>query len=124
VWWFGALAFLVDLGEEIAADAMDMEGDALIGSRSLAIVLGQRVALRISTAVFGTVVIVSLIPFMYGWLEPVYAVPLVLMDAVIVYSTIRILASHTDRRRTYIRWIYLGATGAIAALIVLRLLRA
>jgi geranylgeranylglycerol-phosphate geranylgeranyltransferase len=121
VWWFGALAFLVDLGEEIAADAMDMEGDALIGSRSLGIVLGQRAALRISAAIFGLAVIVSLLPFVFGWLEPAYAIPLVVMDAVIVYSVVRILRSHTERRRLYIRWIYLGATAAILAMIVLRL---
>lgn len=30
VWWFGAIAVLLDLGEEIAADAMDAEGDSLI----------------------------------------------------------------------------------------------
>ena len=45
VWWFGAIAFLMDLGEEIAADAMDIEGDKLIGSRSLAIVYGRETAL-------------------------------------------------------------------------------
>jgi len=27
VWWFGAIALLMDLGEEIAADAMDIEGE-------------------------------------------------------------------------------------------------
>lgn len=120
VWWFGALAFLVDLGEEIAADAMDMEGDAVIGSRSLAIVFGQRVALRISAAIFGTVVVVSMLPFAFGWLDPVFAVPLLLMDAVIVVATAAILRSRTERRRVYIRWIYLGATAAILAMIILR----
>lgn len=121
VWWFGALAFLVDLGEEIAADAMDMEGDALIGSRSLAIVLGQRTALTISAVIFGMVVIVSLAPFVFGWLDPVLALPILLMDAVIVYATISILRSNTERRRVYIRWIYLGSTAAIVGLIILRL---
>ena len=120
VWWFGAMAFLLDLGEEIAADAMDMEGDALIGSRSLAIVLGQRAALRISSGIFGMVVIVSLLPFAFGWLAPLFAVPILLMDAVIVTATINILRSNTERRRLYIRWIYLGATAAILALIILR----
>lgn len=122
VWWFGALAFLVDLGEEIAADAMDMEGDALIGSRSLAIVLGQRTALWISAAIFGMVVAVSLVPFVAGWLQPQFVVPLLLMDAVILYATVRILISRSERRRLYIRWIYLGATAAMLGMIVLRLL--
>lgn len=121
VWWFGALAFLVDLGEEIAADAMDMEGDALIGSRSLAIVYGQRTALWISASIFGSVVVVSLVPFAARWLEPHYAVPLLLMDAMIIYATVRILRSRSERRRIYIRWIYLGATAAMLGMIVLRM---
>jgi geranylgeranylglycerol-phosphate geranylgeranyltransferase len=121
VWWFGAMAFLLDLGEEIAADAMDMEGDALIGSRSLAIVLGQRAALQISSVIFGMVVIVSVLPFAFRWLDPVFAIPILLMDGIIVYATINILRSHTERRRLYIRWIYLGATAAILALIILRM---
>ena len=33
---FGALAFLFDLGEEIASDAMDIEGDSVRSSRSIA----------------------------------------------------------------------------------------
>ncbi|KYC51772.1 MAG: prenyltransferase [Candidatus Methanofastidiosum methylothiophilum] len=32
LWSFGLMAFLVDLGEEISADAMDSEGDKLQNS--------------------------------------------------------------------------------------------
>jgi geranylgeranylglycerol-phosphate geranylgeranyltransferase len=119
VLWFGVIAFLLDLGEEIAADAMDMEGDALIGSRSLAIVLGQRKALVISASIFYVLVIVSIVPFVFGWLRTVYAIPMILMDAVIMYSTVRLLSSRSEKRRLYIRWIYLGATAAILAFIIL-----
>ena len=49
VWWFGVVAMLVNLGEEIAADAMDREGDKLIGPRSLAVVLGSRARRQGST---------------------------------------------------------------------------
>jgi geranylgeranylglycerol-phosphate geranylgeranyltransferase len=121
VLWFGVIAFLMDLGEEIAADAMDMEGDALIGSRSVAIVLGQRTALVISGSIFSALVVVSIVPFVFGWLRTVYAVPIILMDAVIVYSTVRLLSSTSEKRRSYIRWIYLGATAAILAFIIMRL---
>ncbi len=47
-WFFGIIAALIDLGEEIAADAMDMEGDLLIHSNSLAIKYGRDFALKIS----------------------------------------------------------------------------
>jgi geranylgeranylglycerol-phosphate geranylgeranyltransferase len=39
---FGALAFLFDLGEEIASNAMDVEGDSLRSSRSIAARSGWR----------------------------------------------------------------------------------
>ena len=121
VWWFGVIAFLMDLGEEIAADAMDMEGDALIGSRSLAIVLGQRKALVISATIFGALVVVSAVPFIFAWLPLVYLPPIVLMDAIIIYSTSRLLSPRLRDPRKYIRWIYLGATFAIVVIIVMQL---
>jgi geranylgeranylglycerol-phosphate geranylgeranyltransferase len=37
VWFFAVIGMLIDLGEEIAADALDMEGDRAMGSRSLAV---------------------------------------------------------------------------------------
>jgi geranylgeranylglycerol-phosphate geranylgeranyltransferase len=40
VWTFSLMAFFVGLGEEIAGDAMDMEGDKQRGSRSIALLKG------------------------------------------------------------------------------------
>ena len=122
VWWFGVIAFLMDLGEEIAADAMDMEGDALIGSRSLAIVLGQRKALMISGSLFSALVVVSILPFVFAWLPLAYLAPIVLMDTIILYSTFRLLSPNPRNPRKYIRWIYLGATFAIVVVILMQLL--
>jgi hypothetical protein len=39
------LVFLINLGEEIAADAMDVVGDKQAGSRSLPVLLGRENAL-------------------------------------------------------------------------------
>lgn len=52
VWFFGVIAALIDLGEEIAADSMDMRGDLLIDSNSLAIKYGKQTALQISSSIF------------------------------------------------------------------------
>lgn len=49
VWFFGVIAALIDLGEEIAADAMDMKGDLLIDSNSIAIKFGKQAALKTSS---------------------------------------------------------------------------
>jgi geranylgeranylglycerol-phosphate geranylgeranyltransferase len=52
VWFFSLQAFLIDLGEEIAGDAMDMDGDRKRGSKSIAILKGKSFALRISSLIF------------------------------------------------------------------------
>ena len=54
VWVFAVLAFMFDLAEEIAGGAMDMKGDELRSSKSLAILKGQTFALRISAVLLGT----------------------------------------------------------------------
>jgi len=48
VLFFGIIAALIDLGEEIAADAMDAEGDRLIKSNSLPIKYVRSTALKTS----------------------------------------------------------------------------
>lgn len=113
VWFFAIMVMLIDLGEEIAADAMDIEGDRKIGSRSLALVLGRENALRISGATFLLVIVTSSLPFLFGWLEWIYLFPILLMDVVILYSTGKLLDSRIVNRRIYIRLIYLSGLVAI-----------
>jgi geranylgeranylglycerol-phosphate geranylgeranyltransferase len=123
VWWFGAIAMLIDLGEEIAADAMDVEGDRLSGSRSLAVVMGAKKALRISGAIFVLVVLISSIPFVAGWLRGIYLSPIVILDVVILYATTRMMGATNAQGRRYIRWIYLGGLLAIVLFIFLTLMQ-
>ena len=72
VWTFGSLAFLFDLGEEIAGGAMDIEGDKLRHARSLAILKGRNFALRVSGLLFAAFVSLSFLPFLAGWLGNLY----------------------------------------------------
>jgi geranylgeranylglycerol-phosphate geranylgeranyltransferase len=120
VWFFGILAFLIDLGEEIAADALDMEGDREAGSRSLALVFGRKKALNISTAIFFLVVIISWVPFLFGWIDWIFGIPIILMDAMILYPAIKLLDSRLTNQRNYIRWIYLGSSAALVVFIIMR----
>lgn len=121
VLFFGLLAAALDLGEEIAADAMDMEGDKEINSNSIAIKFGRDTALRISSGIFGFVALLSIVPFILGWFMPVYLFPFIVMDSVIIYSVINLLRSKGDDGRGYIKWIYRGSTAAILAFLVMRL---
>jgi geranylgeranylglycerol-phosphate geranylgeranyltransferase len=123
VWFFAIITALIDLGEEIAADAMDIEGDRQSGSRSLALVLGPEKALKISGVTFLLVIVASSLPFLLGWLEWIYLFPFLLMDVVILSSTSKLLDSRIANRRIYIRWIYLSGLVAFLIFIVIRMFR-
>lgn len=122
VWFFAFWVMLIDLGEEIAADALDLEGDRLAGSRSLAVVLGRETALKISAAIFSAVVLLSSLPFVFGWLDWPYLIPILFSDAVTLFSTWKLLDARLANRRMYIRWIYLSGLVALLLVIAIRLL--
>ena len=124
VWLFGLIAASIDLGEEIAADAMDMQGDLLIDSNSLAIKYGKRVALKISSYIFFFVILLTAVPFILRWLPAIYLLPIAIIDISIAYSSLRLLEFSDERNagRRYIRWIYLGATLGLLVFILIRLL--
>jgi geranylgeranylglycerol-phosphate geranylgeranyltransferase len=120
VWFFAIIAALIDLGEEIAGDALDAQGDSRIGSRSLALVWGSENALKLSGALFVLVVILSSVPFWQGWLGWLYGVPIAIMDVLILYATAQLLNPRkVAGRRRYMRWVYLsGLLGMVLFLLV------
>ena len=119
VLFFGLIAALIDLGEEIAADSMDAEGDKLINSTSLAIKYGRQFALKVSTSIFFFVVLLSIIPFALNWFTNIYIFPITVMDAAIIYSSINLLKSKNDEGRKYIRLLYLGATFGLLIFLIM-----
>jgi geranylgeranylglycerol-phosphate geranylgeranyltransferase len=123
VWFFAVLVMLIDLGEEIAADAMDMDGDRLAGSRSLPLLIGRENALRVSAMVFILVILTSCLPFLFARLEWIYGIPVILMDTVILYSTTKLLDSTLTNRRKYIRWVYLSGLVALLVFISIRMFK-
>jgi geranylgeranylglycerol-phosphate geranylgeranyltransferase len=119
VLFFSLTAFLVDFGEEIAGDAMDIEGDKKRASKSLAIMRGKDMALRISGTVFFILVLISFIPYILGWLGITYLIIISLSDCITIFSTVKLLKSKTpEEGRRYMRWIYIGALFAMLAFIV------
>lgn len=119
VWCFALIGFFIDLGEEIAGDAMDMEGDKKRDSRSIAILKGRRFALGLSSLFFGLVILLSLIPALFGWLGVSYLVMIAIMDVLIVFFTVRLLKSQTSAEGVRaMRGIYIGATVGMLAFII------
>jgi geranylgeranylglycerol-phosphate geranylgeranyltransferase len=119
VWIFGLMAFFIDLGEEIAGDAMDMEGDKKRNSKSIAIMRGKSFALAISSSLFGLVVLISFIPIVFKWLGISYLVMIFITDIIIIVFTTRLLKSKTpEEGRWSMRRIYLGALLVMLAFII------
>jgi geranylgeranylglycerol-phosphate geranylgeranyltransferase len=118
--FFGLIAALIDLGEEIMADAMDMKGDELINSQSLAIKYGKIQAVKTSYIIFSIVILLSFVPFSLGWFKMIYLIPILIMDISIVIPLIRIRKSEDILIRQYIRHIYLGATLSLLIFLIMR----
>jgi len=121
VLFFGLIAALIDLGEEIAADAMDINGDKLINSNSLAIKFGGPTAIKISVCIFFLVILLSFVPFILNWFPIIYLVPVGIMDILIAHPALKLLKSQNENCRKLIRWIYLGAITGIIIFIIMRL---
>ena len=119
VWSFALIAFLIDFGEEIAGDAMDMDGDKLRGSKSIAIVLGKQFALRVSASVFFLVVLLGFVPILLGWLDVRYFIIVAVAGLVVVYFAIKLVKSETpEEGRRIMRNIYLSPLFGLLAFIV------
>jgi len=122
VLFFAVIAALIDLGEEIAADSMDVKGDLLIDSKSLAIRFGKITAIKTSARIFFFVILLTLVPFGLKWFSIIYLIPIAIMDISIGYFSLKLLKSEGKDGRKYIRWIYLGATFGLIVFLVMRLL--
>ncbi len=121
VWYLAVTTFLIDLGEEIAADALDVEGDRRTGSRSLAVVWGPERAMALAAGIFGLVVVGSAVPFILRWLSWIYLPAMIVWDCFVVYSVIHLLNARRANRINDVRRIYLSGLGMIIAFIVIRL---
>jgi geranylgeranylglycerol-phosphate geranylgeranyltransferase len=124
VWLFGLIAFVFDLAEEIAGDAMDMAGDQKRASRSLAIVYGRQAALRLSGLLFGVMLVLTLFPVIWGKMGPGYWVPIAITDGLILFFTTRLLRSATPQAgHKAMRGLYISASLGLVAFILGTFLR-
>jgi geranylgeranylglycerol-phosphate geranylgeranyltransferase len=119
VWTFSLMAFFLDLGEEIAGDAMDMEGDRKRNSRSIALNRGKPFALTISLLLWSMVILLSLLPAVMGWMGTSYLIIILLTDVILVFFSIRLVKSQTpEAGHKAMRGIYLGATLGLVAFLL------
>ena len=118
VWFFGLIAFLIDLAEEIAGDAMDMEGDRKRSSKSIALTLGRQAALRITASLFILIALLSYLPFVFGWMAADYLLLVCTINLAVILFTRKLLRSQTSGEgRSAMRGIYLSIVFGMVAFI-------
>jgi geranylgeranylglycerol-phosphate geranylgeranyltransferase len=107
---FAALAFFFDLGEEIASDAMDVKGDQVRSLNSIAKKWGRPRALKIAMLMFMVFFVLTLYPFLSGWLGYDYLFLIVITDLWMIWCSLRLLKFRTTEdgrvqiRRLYLAW--------------------
>jgi len=116
---FGTMVLLFNLGEEIAADAMDLEGDKKRGTGSIAMVVGRMKALYISFSLFSLFIMLSFLPLVLGVFGMSYLIIISLTDIVILLWGLKLLKSKTiEKGRVYIRRLYLSAVLGLVLIII------
>jgi geranylgeranylglycerol-phosphate geranylgeranyltransferase len=119
---FSMMAFFFDLGEEIAADAMDIEGDKKRNSKSIALKMGRKFAISISSILFALVILISLIPIYFSWLGISYLFMILISDVIIFLSIFKLLRSQTtEEGHVCIKQLYRGALLGLLAFIMSQL---
>jgi geranylgeranylglycerol-phosphate geranylgeranyltransferase len=119
VWLFGLIAFFFNLGEEIASDAMDIEGDGKRGARTLARVRGREFALRTSAVIFVFVIVLIFLPYIFGWLGFTYLVLVLFLDLGVLFFVYGLLRSITPSEgRSKIRLLYVSMLIFIVVFII------
>ena len=113
---FSIIAFLANLGREVAKGIPDAIGDRETGVRTIAVVRGQITAARTSAVLFISAVIVSFTPILLQTISPLYYPGVALADAGFVYSSIRLLRSQdpliVKKVKTQVLfWMLLGLVG-------------
>jgi len=119
VWFFSGIAFLFDLGEEIASGAMDIEGDAKRNVKSIARVRGREFALRTSVVIFVIVSLLTFLPYLFGWLGGFYLYSVIILNLGVYFFALRLLRSNTPNEgRSNLRILYLSMLVFVVVFIV------
>lgn len=101
---------------------MDIEGDKKRNVKSIAILIGEKNALRISALLFVLVIIVSFLPVLWNLLGTSYLIIISITDIMICFFVIKLLKSPTiEAGRVSIRGIYLSALFGMLAIIISRI---
>ena len=116
---FSMMLFVFDLGEEIAADAMDIAGDKKRNIKSVAIVIGRKKALYISFLLFIIFIVLSFLPVIFNLFGVSYLFVISLTNIMILFWGIKLIKYQTIKEgRIYIRRLYLSGLLGLLLIII------
>ena len=113
---FSVLAFLANLGREIAKGIPDTQGDRASGVRTIAVLRGPKVAAGISAGLFLSAALLSFVPLALGRLSLLYFPGIVLADLGFIYSASRLIANQDPAsvkriKNRVLLWMLFGLIG-------------
>jgi len=121
---FALLAFFFDLGEEIACDALDMAGDEMRSTRSIAIQIGTDQAMMVSGGMFGIFILITVVPFLMNWLGLDYLALAMILDLWVIRCVMNLVSirsipdGRVVTRSLYLSWGLFVFSFAFSRLII------
>jgi geranylgeranylglycerol-phosphate geranylgeranyltransferase len=79
-------AFIYCMAREVAKGASDLEGDAVVGKPTLAVLFGKRRATDISIVLIVLVILLTPIPYFTGVMGPFYITMVMVLDLLLLFT--------------------------------------
>jgi len=116
---FSTMAFLSNLGREVTKGVMDIDGDALKGIKTVAVLHGSSMASRISVLFFASAVLISPIPVVFGMVSTLYIPVVAIADVGFIASSIFLVNDPSRRNAKTVKslaliWMSIGLAAFVA----------
>ncbi len=100
VWLLIAMSFFANLGREIYGDIEDIVGDKKAGAKTLPILVGERKATLAGQAAIIAAIVLSVLPYAYGYFGMKYLAIVVVADGLFIASMFQ--SAHRNQKTTKI----------------------
>jgi len=116
---FSIMAFLSNLGREVTKGVMDIDGDALKGVKTVAVLHGSSKASRISALFFAFAVLISPIPIVFDMVSTLYIPVVAVADLGFIASSIFFIRDPSRRNAKTVKslalvWMSVGLAAFVA----------
>jgi len=116
---FSIMAFFSNLGREVTKGVMDIDGDALKGIKTVAVLHGSSMASRISALFFASAVLISPIPIVFDMVSTLYIPVVAIADVGFIASSILFVRDPSRRNAKTVKslaliWMSIGLAAFVA----------